>query len=102
MSKTTTVAQQFTAGSARTLLWIALLLLTVPAAALGQTTSGQINGSVLDSSGQVIVGATLTLRNEATGEVRGIATNDLGDFTFAALVPGTYAVKVELDRIQTD
>ncbi|CAN5837336.1 hypothetical protein BH24ACI4_BH24ACI4_27850 [soil metagenome] len=75
----------------------ALLLLAVAGVATAQTTTGQIGGSVVDSSGQVVVGATVTLRNEGTGDTRVMNASNTGDFVFPTLVPGTYAVRVELD-----
>lgn len=89
------IAHAFGSSSAVRALCAAWLLSTLPALAAGQTTSGQISGSALDASGQVLVGATVTLRNEATGDVRVTTTNETGDFVFPTLVPGTYAVKVE-------
>ncbi len=63
--------------------------------ATAQTTTGQISGSVVDSSGNVIVGAKVTLRNEGTGDARQTTSNNSGDFIFPTLVPGTYAIRVE-------
>jgi hypothetical protein len=60
-----------------------------------QTTTGQISGAVVDASGQVIVGAKVTLRHEGTRETRQSATNDSGGFVFTTLVPGTYSVRIE-------
>lgn len=60
-----------------------------------QTTTGQISGSVVDTTAQVIVNAKVTLRNEGTGDRRTTTTNETGAFVFPALVPGTYAVRVE-------
>jgi hypothetical protein len=96
MSRTNTVAQGSRSRGAATLLWIALLWFTVPGVGLGQTTTGQISGSAIDSSQQVLVGAAVTLRNEATGDTRVVTTNSTGDFMFPALVPGTYTVRLEL------
>ncbi len=93
---TMTIVAQGSRARTAALLCVALLLFTLTGRALAQTTTGQISGSVLDSSSQVIVGATVTLRNEATGDTRVIVTNATGDFLFPTLVPGTYTVKVEL------
>jgi len=49
---------------------------------------GSILGSVLDASGQVVPGATLTITNEQTGEIRTGVSNGTGDYTFPALQPG--------------
>ena len=63
---TMTIVAQGSRARTAALLCVALLLFTLTGRALAQTTTGQISGSVLDSSSQVIVGATVTLRNEAT------------------------------------
>src|SRR3954471_12007620 len=60
-----------------------------------QTVTGTIGGSVTDSTGQVIVGASVKLTNDATGEVRSAQTTGSGEFIFPVLQPGTYTVRVE-------
>jgi Carboxypeptidase regulatory-like domain/TonB-dependent Receptor Plug Domain len=72
---------------------IALALFATPAA--GQAT-GTVSGTVLDSSSQVVPGATITLTNEATGDARTAVSGTQGGFTFQAVVPGSYTVKIEL------
>src|SRR5438552_10197385 len=69
------------------------LLAAVPAAA---QSTGSISGAVVDSSGQVVPGATVMLTNEATADARTIVSNERGDFAFRAVPPGSYTVKVEL------
>src|SRR5207302_5647100 len=54
-----------------------------------------INGTVLDPSGAVIPGVEVTLINERTSETRATVSNDTGEFVFAAVQPGRYAVKAE-------
>src|SRR5580765_4856211 len=78
------------------LLGILLIILsTAPRAVLAQDT-GIVTGSVVDTSDQVIPGATVTLVNEATGDARTAVTNERGEFTFRAVQPGTYTVAAEL------
>ncbi len=60
-----------------------------------QTVTGTISGTVMDASGQVIPNAAVKLLNERTGEIRSSSTNESGGFSFAALLPGSYTVKVE-------
>ncbi len=62
---------------------------------LAQSISGTINGTLVDPSGAVIPGVEVTLVNERTGETRTTMSNDTGEFVFAAVQPGSYAVKVE-------
>jgi hypothetical protein len=74
---------------------VLLLLAAVPAAA--QTTSGSMSGGVVDTSGQVIPGATVTIVSETSGEERTGVTSEVGSFTFPALVPGPYSIRVAMD-----
>ena len=71
----------------------AVLLLCPLAAA--QSVTGNITGTVTDSSGGVLVNATVTLVNEKTGEKRNLNTNEDGRFQFSAVQPGVYTVRVE-------
>ena len=61
----------------------------------GQTISGRINGTVTDSSGAVIPGATVTITNIATNAPRTAVTDDSGFYTVTSLPVGTYTVTVE-------
>ena len=66
------------------------VLLTLPAApAHSQRADGEATGTVQDSSGAVLPGATVTLTNEGTGIVRTVVTNGSGLFVFVNVPPGT-------------
>jgi Carboxypeptidase regulatory-like domain len=69
--------------------------------ALAQTTSSTLTGTVFDSSGAVVPDATVTLKNEASGDTRTTKTNGEGYFTFAAVPPATYSVTVEKENFKT-
>ena len=71
------------------------LLLTLSLLALAQGPSGEITGTVKDSSGAVMPGASVLLTNAATGAKRTVASNAAGVYGFPALPPGTYTVTVE-------
>lgn len=73
---------------------LALLLLIPAAGVRAQTTTGQISGQVLDPAGAAVVGATVTLRNQLTGEVRIASTLNSGAFVFVGVLPGVYSVAV--------
>src|SRR4051812_35828935 len=60
-----------------------------------QITSATLTGTVYDASGAVVPNANITLKNEASGDDRRTVSNDDGYFTFAAIPPATYTVKVE-------
>src|SRR5262245_14854532 len=60
-----------------------------------QTITGTISGTVADDSGAVIPGVEVVLLNERTGEQRKTTSYAGGDFTFPAIPPGTYTVKID-------
>ncbi len=80
---------------------LTIVLLALCTVAHAQTITGSISGAVMDSSGGMIPGATVTLISEKTGQSRGSTTNTEGRFNFAALQPGTYSLKVERQGFQT-
>ncbi len=84
----------------RFLLGLVLLTaLALPASA--QTPSGEISGTVVDSSGSVLPGVRVTLTNSGTNAVRLTQTNETGVYVFPAVPPGTYSLKVELEGFST-
>ena len=72
-----------------------LSLLVAAAPALAQRVASTIRGAVSDTSGAVIVGAKVTVKNEATGLTRTAETNASGVYAFADLPVGTYSIDVE-------
>ncbi len=73
---------------------IAVLLLA-GSALLAQTTSGTVSGSVSDSTGARIAGATVRITNVATHETRTAVTSASGDYLFPAVPAGEYVVEAE-------
>ena len=57
---------------------------------------GIIGGVVADPQGSGIPGATVSIKNEATGVTTDLTTNSAGAYTTAPLVLGTYSVSVNL------
>jgi hypothetical protein len=86
----------FHKGLGRTVAWtVALLLLTFAAqGALAQVDQGSITGTITDSSGAIIAGATVTLNNVDTGLTFERTTNSTGAYTFTPLKIGNYNLKV--------
>ncbi|MDX2267896.1 MAG: carboxypeptidase-like regulatory domain-containing protein [Bryobacter sp.] len=68
---------------------------------LAQSGTGDLTGTVTDSTGASIAAATITITNPATGFTRTLQTNEGGIFSAPALNPGTYNVKVEKQGFQT-
>jgi hypothetical protein len=88
-------------GARRWLLAATIALMAaLPAPAVAQGVSGTIVGSVVDASGQVVEGASVTVVHERTGETRSTQTAPNGGFVFPALQPGAYTVRAELAGFQ--
>ena len=85
----------------RSSLFILLVTLTVTVnVVIAQTSTSRITGTVTDASGAV-AGATVTLKNEATGATSVQTTTDAGLFAFPSLPVGTYAITVERTGYKT-
>jgi hypothetical protein len=59
------------------------------------TVTGTIAGNVVDSTGQAVAGAKVTLTSARTAESRATTTNELGAFTLNAVQPETYNLRIE-------
>src|SRR5476649_1003837 len=77
-------------------LGVALLIVSIAGAAAAQTGAGSISGTVKDTSGGAVPGATVTVANPDRGVDQTGQTNEQGGFIFPLLPPGTYSVSVEL------
>src|ERR1700677_2162838 len=79
---------------------VAFVLLST-AMLVGQTFRGTILGSVTDSSGAVVAGAAVKVRNVATGLERTTTTSADGSYSVPELPIGTYSVTVTLAGFDT-
>ena len=61
---------------------------------LAQVESGQIAGTVADQSGAVLTGATVTVKNVATGAERTTQTNASGAYLVSGLEPASYQITI--------
>jgi hypothetical protein len=78
-----------------------ILVLGIQGAASAQTTLGRIAGTVLDQSGGVLPGATVTLTNQQTNQVQTAVSGESGGFTFPQVPPGSYKVEIALQSFKT-
>jgi Carboxypeptidase regulatory-like domain len=62
--------------------------------------TGTILGTILDNSGAVVTGATVTVTNVATGVSNQTRSGSSGDYTVPFLQPGTYKITVEAQGFQ--
>ncbi len=72
---------------------VALFLCVV--VVLGQTNRGGISGTVTDSAGAVIPGATVTITNIGTNQTVKLTTSEAGSYSAPSLDPVTYRIAVE-------
>ncbi len=77
-----------------TLVLATLTLLTVVSTP-AQTFRGTILGTVTDTSGAAVPGATVTIKNLDTGLVRTVTTTDDGSYSVPELPIGNYSISVE-------
>ena len=78
-----------------------ILIVLGVAAAIAQTGSSNITGSVRDVNGAVVPGATVTAKNEATGVISTQTTTDSGLYAFSSLPVGKYTITVEKQGFKT-
>lgn len=80
-------------------LLVFVLLLSRHASA--QSATSQISGIVSDSSGAVVSGAHVEIKNMATNASRTTTTNENGEYTFPSLEIGPYQLQVQKEGFST-
>ena len=78
----------------RSLASVFFLLVAMLPSANAQSVTGQISGTVTDSTGAVIAGATVQLTHDLSQQTQKFATEPNGSFVFVGLVPGAYSLRV--------
>jgi Carboxypeptidase regulatory-like domain/TonB dependent receptor-like, beta-barrel len=74
--------------------FVAIAFMAVPASA--QILYGSVVGTVKDSTGSVLPGATVTIVNKETNLTREAVTNSDGAYSIINVQPGPYDIKVSL------
>jgi hypothetical protein len=78
-----------------------VLFLILAGRASAQLTTADIVGTVTDSTGAVIPGASVSLVNTETHDTRQAVTSDGGDYQFSLLPVGTYTITVKKAGFKT-
>jgi hypothetical protein len=78
-----------------------LLLALSTGTARSQVASSDILGTVTDSTGAAVPGASVHIENLETHLTRDVVSGDNGGYTFTQLQPGTYAVTVKGNGFKT-
>ncbi len=83
---------------------VAIHVLVLPSLAgrvEGQTATGRIYGTVVDGSGAILPGATITATNERTSVSRATVSQSGGTYNFSDLTVGTYSLTVAMQGFKT-
>ncbi len=80
---------------------VSLLLCFVAGRAWGQDATAEVNGTVTDSSGAAVVGATVTLTNVDTHIVVARKSSAAGQYVFINVPPGNYVLNVVAPSFKT-
>src|SRR3990170_446906 len=88
----------------RQLLAACLLVLTplaLAGAVSAQAVTGTITGTVADTTGAVLPGVTVTVKQTETGFTRTLTSDSNGEFTAASIPTGTYTVTGEISGFKS-
>jgi hypothetical protein len=87
----------------RRALFALLFPVIVAQLTFGQTsTTGAIRGTLTDSTGAVISGATVTVTSKATDQARTVKSDSAGQYTVGLLPPETYTISITAPGFKTE
>jgi len=102
MRKDSTEADRGAVRQYSSFLAVCIVVLSLSAAGLGQELAATLTGTVSDTSGAVIAGATVLVHSEETGaDIRSVVTSDTGSFNITNLPAGRYTVTVKNSGFQS-
>jgi len=78
-----------------------LLLALIATLAFGQAPTGEIAGTIYDSTGAVLPNATVTARNAGTGFERTVKSNQEGQYSVTSLAAGPYEIRAQAAGFHT-
>ncbi|HKY29993.1 MAG TPA: TonB-dependent receptor, partial [Pyrinomonadaceae bacterium] len=76
-------------------LVLGLFLFSFAPTVLAQHIRGALEGTVVDQNEAIVQGASVTLKNNATGAETKATTDERGRFNYQNLEPGSYSITVE-------
>ncbi len=83
-------------------LTVCIIILSLSAATMGQELAATLTGTVTDSSGAVVAGATVLVHSQETGaDIRSLTTTETGSFNITNLPAGRYTVTVKNSGFET-
>src|SRR5262245_29562936 len=84
------------------LVGVLMMLVALTASAAAQGVTGTVSGTVKDSQGGVIPGATVTLISESRAtKLAPVITNSSGDFVIPNVTADMYTIQVDMPAFKT-
>jgi len=83
------------------LLFLLATFLALPPTLFAQVTTATLYGTVRDSTGAIVPGASIVATNDGTGVTREATSDAGGEFVLTALPSGTYSVKIDLQGFKS-
>src|SRR5205823_5447382 len=80
---------------------VAVAVVGLPGLLQAQGLTGQISGTLTDSTGSVFPGATVVIRNVGNGLTRETVSGPTGGFVFPDLLAGTFDLTVTMQGFKT-
>jgi hypothetical protein len=75
--------------------------ISAPVAVAQSNISGDIVGTVTDSTGAILPGAQVKVTSSATGQVKSVVTDKMGSYRVPLLPPGQYKVSITAPGFET-
>src|SRR5712691_6887735 len=83
------------------LFTVVMVVALAAAICCAQVATGNLRGTVSDSTGGVLPNCSVTITHTSTGLVRKVVTNEQGDFNAPSLPVGEYQIAIGLTGFQT-
>ncbi len=78
-----------------------LVFFLAPAKTYAQVAGATLTGAVTDPSGAVLPGATVSIKNTATGVIKNVTSDSSGLYSVPNLIPGPYSVTASAKGFST-
>jgi hypothetical protein len=89
------------ADAARKIVWATSLTIAVLGATSLMAQDAELSGIVTDPSGLAVPGARVVVQSAGTAAIRAVSSNQQGEYSVPALLPGPYNITVETNGFKT-
>jgi hypothetical protein len=95
------MTSRFNLAALEKAVMVVALFVLLASLSFGQQLTGTLTGTTYDSTGAVVPNAKVTMKNDASGDIRGTTSNSSGYFSITAIQPGSYTVTVSAAGFKT-